>query len=1182
MEIFKQVAEPSMVEIDMVEIGMGDGYLSVLRIKKTLIQTMGWSTEAVLALVTIFITALSPLLPIVWKCMKRRHTRSVTLKYKPGTSLSWTGNTDRELDLESGLCNQHSSRTSKWKYTCYKLRKRELQGKPSAVLKHDRKLDDKTVQKEISRNVSLTDMSTMDLDEDIPTPSDIQIVTPPPTNDELLCMRVRVDNLPWIQFKLEVQSIVWSGLALNLQLPVFTPGQTGGMLLPSLQPQDFLPDFNMIFQERSNLSNSRALQFASLLAPPRHNQNDGKETALSRFKSYLIDDPNDAASSVIMTSPDILHTDSLDMSTLLNLFVFLSTNNVLYRSQVDKGLSWIIENIDLPTITRFSHVKSLTMKIFLGKLFLSAVSSRNQQIARVLIRAGVDVNTISTSWVHESSTALGIAVRNGDIEMVQLLCEAGAALALRYHDIGQGFRSQASLWHPDKIDILRLLLSLGANPETFIADKIRGFPLSDAASEGALEAVYLLLYAGANANRLLFNSCRTALQAAAENGHYEVALALVYAGADVNLSCIAVDVSQSHNANEASDDSSIISQFYCPSRQTPIELATKKNHTGLVKALLRSGAKAGFCPVSSYYIAYGVEEWSKNDAAIKYVMEELYEQKDSFATAIQYAVQNQNLELVSLLLSHGAHVDSRVAPTYGDTPLQIAARVGNIEIANFLLEHGADINASAAKFNGRTAIQAAAESGNLELCDMLLKYGAGVNAPAAWSEGLTAIQAALLRGHIDVARFLHASGADVHAAAGHVAGLTALQAAASHGDIDILKEILGTGARANAPAAPIIGRTALSAAVYHENIQLLQVLLLGGADVNGQSSTGCTALLSAVRIRWRDGVEYLLRCRADPNLSPCCPENEETSYLPEDEVETDRDMLALLLANGADPNLPTSCHEGGSPDALYIALKHSYPAKFITLLLNAGAAVNSLRDDESALPIAVAGSNPSIETVQMILDETARLPYDFYTDQVSKAWQAINRMTEHVTELIDILLKAGAHIDTRDRRQGETLLQKVLALKFSDPVTANFIIEKGANLDVPSTEYTGTPLQEAIKNKLTDLVYMILEHDVDINAPPARKRGATALQAAALTGQLPIARELLERGADVAAPAAEEDGRTAIDGAAEHGRLDMLQLLLNAYGDREDLSLICHNAAKFAQKENHMLIAEWLRGYRHS
>ncbi|OJJ36424.1 hypothetical protein ASPWEDRAFT_37993 [Aspergillus wentii DTO 134E9] len=113
-----------------------------------------------------------------------------------------------------------NTKASKWKYTCYKLRERELQGKPSAVLKHDRKLDDKTVQKETSRNVSLTDMSTMDLDEDIPTPSDIQIVTPPPTNDELLCMRVRVDNLPWIQFKLEVQSIgiiifiQWLGLRL--------------------------------------------------------------------------------------------------------------------------------------------------------------------------------------------------------------------------------------------------------------------------------------------------------------------------------------------------------------------------------------------------------------------------------------------------------------------------------------------------------------------------------------------------------------------------------------------------------------------------------------------------------------------------------------------------------------------------------------------------------------------------------------------------------------------------------------------------------------------------------------------------------------------------------------------------------------------------------------------------------
>jgi ankyrin repeat protein len=57
------------------------------------------------------------------------------------------------------------------------------------------------------------------------------------------------------------------------------------------------------------------------------------------------------------------------------------------------------------------------------------------------------------------------------------------------------------------------------------------------------------------------------------------------------------------------------------------------------------------------------------------------------------------------------------------------------------------------------------------------------------------------------------------------------------------------------------------------------------------------------------------------------------------------------------------------------------------------------------------------------------------------------------------------------------------------------------------------------------------------------------------------------------------DGRTAIDGAAEHGHLEMVQLLLNAYGDHEDLRSVCSQAADHAEREDYHEIAQWLRSY---
>ena len=79
-----------------------------------------------------------------------------------------------------------------------------------------------------------------------------------------------------------------------------------------------------------------------------------------------------------------------------------------------------------------------------------------------------------------------------------------------------------------------------------------------------------------------------------------------------------------------------------------------------------------------------------------------------------------------------------------------------------------------------------------------------------------------------------------------------------------------------------------------------------------------------------------------------------------------------------------------------------------------------------------------------------------------------------------------------------------------------------------------------------EMIEFLLDQGADINAAPALVGGLTALQGAAISGDLVLAQLLLEKGADVNAARSFKDGRMAIEGAAEHGRLDMVQLLLNA------------------------------------
>lgn len=94
-------------------------------------------------------------------------------------------------------------------------------------------------------------------------------------------------------------------------------------------------------------------------------------------------------------------------------------------------------------------------------------------------------------------------------------------------------------------------------------------------------------------------------------------------------------------------------------------------------------------------------------------------------TALQYAVEKGNMELINLLVSeHGARIDSPPAMDGGATALQIACLKGYIGITRKLLDLGADVNEAPAKHNGRTALEGAAEHGRIDMLQVLLDEGA--------------------------------------------------------------------------------------------------------------------------------------------------------------------------------------------------------------------------------------------------------------------------------------------------------------------------------------------------------------------------------------------------------------------------------------------------------------------------
>ncbi|KAF2180086.1 ankyrin, partial [Zopfia rhizophila CBS 207.26] len=129
-------------------------------------------------------------------------------------------------------------------------------------------------------------------------------------------------------------------------------------------------------------------------------------------------------------------------------------------------------------------------------------------------------------------------------------------------------------------------------------------------------------------------------------------------------------------------------------------------------------------------------------------------------TAIQEATERNGLEMVQMLLEHGASPDT-VTQCSPYTGLQIACRDGNKAIMELLLGYGANVNAPPVERYGATALQFAAIGGYLGIAFLLLAKGVDVNVPPAEFEGRPALEGAAEHGRIDMVQLLKNAGGDI-------------------------------------------------------------------------------------------------------------------------------------------------------------------------------------------------------------------------------------------------------------------------------------------------------------------------------------------------------------------------------------------------------------------------------------
>jgi len=307
-------------------------------------------------------------------------------------------------------------------------------------------------------------------------------------------------------------------------------------------------------------------------------------------------------------------------------------------------------------------------------------------------------------------------------------------------------------------------------------------------------------------------------------------------------------------------------------------------------------------------------------------------------TPLYLAAVNGNAAMIELLLDAGA--DPAGIGPYGETMLMTAARTGVTAAALRLIEAGAAVDAREPAF-GQTALMLAAREGNVAAAQLLIAHGADVDArtrvgptpdfvppckgTGCGSEGvginrggvpdrgrrdaalggMTALLYASRDGLAEMARVLVAAGADLEL--GDANGIRPLLMSLLNGHLDVARVLVEAGA--DRDADDFWGRTPLFAAVEHRNLDMnnrdqddpqdngidrapfydfIADLLERGVDVNARTRELFPQrrfLYSLGDVSWVDFTGQTAFLRAA--------------------LSGDTAVMRLLLAHGADPNLPT-------------------------------------------------------------------------------------------------------------------------------------------------------------------------------------------------------------------------------------------------------------------------------------
>ena len=233
------------------------------------------------------------------------------------------------------------------------------------------------------------------------------------------------------------------------------------------------------------------------------------------------------------------------------------------------------------------------------------------------------------------------------------------------------------------------------------------------------------------------------------------------------------------------------------------------------------------------------------------------------STALLWAVENENIQIMELLLSAG--VDVNVKDNYGRTLLfNISEKIGSVNpvIFKLLLDAGADFNIKAGnnEDEAKTVLMLAVKRGQVDIVRLLIDAGADVNAQGEiqYTRGKmgTLSKIGRMRRLVEQETGVKQKPkSSQHLFFSLFEGNDPPSPVLIQNKIEIAKILLDAGI--NLDVTDINGSSMLHVAVEKNKIEITELLLSAGANVNAQDKDGRTARDIAVENKFDEIITLL-------------------------------------------------------------------------------------------------------------------------------------------------------------------------------------------------------------------------------------------------------------------------------------------------------------------------------------